>query len=145
MKNASSPASENLDLDQLWRLHGLLSTNRITIIIYAAAFVVPPQLVLIILIVLAIAFAPYVLYVLYRSNKTGWILFFFIIVGLPLVFVFINTGIEVLNTFLRFMPPLAFYFYCFLLRLSVNEWLSDASPSREMTIMHHEDHNRLDR
>lgn len=73
----------------------------------------------------ALLFTPFMLYVLYNEKKTGWIVAFCILVLIPAVF------ITTLSFFYSFLMPFLFillslfYFYCFLLRLEVNNWLRE--------------------
>jgi hypothetical protein len=116
------------EVGRLRRLHYWLSYNRYTIVVYGGGFFLPFGLVLGALIVLAVFFAPYLLFVLYKSGKWGWLLAFAIMVGIPLALLFVPTESTVLKTILLFLPLLSFYFYCYILRFSVGEWLSEASP-----------------
>lgn len=121
-----NPGSE-INLPQLRRLHYWLTYNRYTIIIYGGGFFLPAVGLLVILIALAIIFAPYVLYVLFRNHKHGWLVFFAILVGIPAGLAFLRTGNLVLDTGLHFLPLLTFYLYCFLLRLAADDWISEVS------------------
>ncbi len=130
-----------LDVAQLRRLHRWLSYNRYTIFIYGGGLylLVPTLLVL---IVLAIVFAPYMLFVLYKNGKRGWLIFFGVLVGIPTVLAFSSTDNIVLSTLLHYLPLLTFYFYCFLLRLSVDDWVSDSSSVVQSLIDSHDRQNR---
>jgi hypothetical protein len=82
-------------------------------------------IILIIITLAALIFSPYLLFVLKRENRKGWIYFFLVIVILPAI---ISTVLYLVNSFLLpllFIPLFLFYLYCFLLRFSVNEWLAD--------------------
>lgn len=126
--NASFRPKPDIDVDQMRRLHYWLSYNRYSIFIYGGGFFLPVIPILIVLIVLAVVFAPYMLYVLYTNRKRGWIITFAIMVGIPVPFAFLSTSSIIIDTGLHFLPLLTFYFYCYLLRFSVGEWISDASP-----------------
>ena len=76
---------------------------------------------LILVVLAAIIFTPIMLKALYDEERFGWLIFFGIIVGIPLLALpfFINTqwfGI------VAFVPLGSFYFYCFLLRLVIMDW-----------------------
>lgn len=43
-----------------------------------------------------------------------------------------STGSYPFDTLLHFLPLLAFYFYCYVLRFAVGEWIRDASPTGEL-------------
>lgn len=123
-----------MNLPQVRRLYYWLSYNRFSAVLYGGLFYIPYLLVLVALIVLAVVFAPYVIYVLYENGKRGWLVTFGIVVGIPVVLAFVPTGSGMFNTMLHFLPLLAFYFYCYVLRFSVGEWISDASPMGEIEI-----------
>ncbi|WKZ69440.1 MAG: hypothetical protein QY331_15875 [Melioribacteraceae bacterium] len=73
----------------------------------------------------AIIFTPFMLYVLYKENKNGWIVFFIILVVIPFILstIFHFTVSFVFPWYLIVL--VVFYFYCFLLRLEVNNWMRE--------------------
>ncbi|HEY9166744.1 MAG TPA: hypothetical protein VIS48_11340 [Candidatus Kryptonia bacterium] len=127
------------------RLHYWLSYNRYTILLYGGGFVIPRGVFIpvsiIILTILAVTFAPYMLYVLYKNHNRGWIISFVVVVGIPTVLAFLSTGNVILDTGLHYLPLLMFYAYCFVLRLAVGEWISDASAVGELWTVHRDDQN----
>lgn len=76
----------------------------------------------------AILFTPYLIYVLYKEAKYGWITTFILIVLLPdlllLVFAFQY------NVF----ALLPFYFYCYILRLEAKNWLKEKRSRNELAL-----------
>ena len=126
--------SSRVNQPQIRKLYYWLSYNRFSVLLYGGLFYLPYFLVLVALIVLAIVFAPYVLYVLYKNGKRGWLVTFAIVVGIPVLPAFLPTGSDTFDAVLRFLPLLAFYFYCYMLRFSVGDWLSDASPLGEIEV-----------
>lgn len=70
----------------------------------------------------ALLFTPLLLITLFREKRYGWVIFFFIIVAVPVVIIpAINTA--PLYARLLYTIPLAlFYFYCFLLKITVGDW-----------------------
>ncbi|MGA7836947.1 MAG: hypothetical protein WB996_03215 [Ignavibacteriaceae bacterium] len=72
----------------------------------------------------AIIFTPFMLTILFKEKKYGWIIFFVIIVILPAasaIIYFLNSDYLQI---LALVPLVLFYFYCFLLRITIHEWLS---------------------
>jgi hypothetical protein len=75
----------------------------------------------------ALIFTPFMLYVLYSEKKKGWIVLFIIIVIAPIIF------LSILSVMIEFSRPLLFisvglfYFYCFILRFEVNDWVREAA------------------
>lgn len=130
LKEISGNSNNDLDISQIRTLHKWLSYNRYTIFGYGGGFYIPWGFVLGIMTLLAVVFAPYMLYVLYKNGKRGWLVFFGISVGIPIVLAFINTGNDVVDTGLHFLPLLTFYFYCLILRYSVDDWVSDADMAK---------------
>lgn len=74
-------------------------------------------------LILAGVFIPYLIYVLLKEGRHGWIIIFNLMVVLPLIFslLFIPSYFSV---FILVSAGL-FYCYCFLLRMTVNEWISE--------------------
>lgn len=87
----------------------------------------------------AIIFTPYMLYVLNKEKKTNWIIFFIILVIVPLI---ILSVIAILFPLYYIAAPLIsiilFYLYCFLLRFEVNEWLRGISARNQWLLEKHE-------
>lgn len=108
---------------------------------YGGGFFIPWELLSPLLFVLPILFAPYVLFVLYRNGKRGWLITFAVMVVIPILFAFLSTGNIVLDTGLHLLPLLTFYLYCYLLRFSVGEWISDLSSIDQLWI---DERNRQD-
>lgn len=80
---------------------------------------------LFIFVAAAVLFMPYMLYVLYKLDKKGWIIFFNILVILPLLVIVVFLNDLLFFAALVQIPLLLFYFYCFLLRFPVNEWTKE--------------------
>lgn len=125
-------AGAELRVAKLRRLYYWLSYHRFTGFLYGGLLIVPWVVILVALIAAAVVFAPYMLFVLYKEGKRGWLIFFAVLVGGPVALTFIHTGSHPFDVFLDFMPLLAYYFYCYLLRFSVREWISDADMASEI-------------
>lgn len=77
---------------------------------------------LLIIIIVAVLFTPFMLKILFEEKRFGWIFFSIILVILPAViflFLRIDSSYKII---LELIPLALFYFYCFLLRLSVKSW-----------------------
>ncbi len=133
-----------VNVEQIERLYYWLNYHRLTIFIYGATFFLPSGVVLGILIILALIVAPYTLSVLYKNGKRGWLLAFGIIVGIPAGAAFIHTGNHSFDVALHFFPLLMFYFYCYILRYSAGEWVSNESIVGEKWVDANDRNNRLD-
>ena len=73
----------------------------------------------------AVVFTPYMLYVLFIEKKTGWLIFFFIIVILPLILISIFFSGTIYFSVMKLVPLAFYFFYCFLLKVSAKEWATE--------------------
>jgi hypothetical protein len=72
----------------------------------------------------AAVFTPFMIYILFEEKKFGWIIFFIIMIILPAITITIFFLHSNYFLVLALIPLALFYFYCFLLRLTVSDWLS---------------------
>lgn len=77
------------------------------------------------LAVAAILFTPFMLFLLSRAGKTGWLVTFGIMVVLPFIAFLIFGRHSGYLGVLLLMPLCFFYLYTFLLRLTVNDWVNE--------------------
>lgn len=113
----------------LVRLGKYLNYHISTFVLFIASWF--SLLFLFIAALVALIFAPYMLHVLYKENQKGWIIFFGVIVIIPLI-VFIV--ISFIDPFLKPAILLTiglFYLYCFLLRFEVNDWIKERRAMNE--------------
>lgn len=82
----------------------------------------------------ALAFTPFMLYVLFSEKKKGWIILFIVIVIVPIIFLLILSVMVEFSKPLLFITLGLFYFYCFLLRFEVNDWVREASAKNQYLI-----------
>lgn len=75
----------------------------------------------------AILFSPYMLYLLYLEKKNGWIIFFVVLVLLPTIAITLSSILELL-----FIPLALAYFYYFLLKFVVRDWIQEKNAKREL-------------
>lgn len=73
----------------------------------------------------AALFTPYMLYVLIKERKFFWILTFFIVVVLPYPVLYLIVGDYILLPGWMLLPIISFYFYCFIIKFSVEDWLRE--------------------
>ncbi|MFA8341370.1 MAG: hypothetical protein ACEPO8_00230 [Rhodothermaceae bacterium] len=80
-------------------------------------------------LVLAVAaaaiFTPFMLFILYREKRFGWINLFLIFIIIPLMLTFTNLIPDYLAEVLRYSILGGFYMYCVLLKLVVRDWLQE--------------------
>lgn len=80
----------------------------------------------------AVLFAPYLLYVLFKEERFGWITTFFVMITPPvLLTLFLGISGEYFSIALLVSLGL-FYLYCFIIRMSVNEWIREYNWSNEL-------------
>jgi len=98
-----------------------LSTTLLFILWYSGGFS------LLAVTIAAILFSPYMLYVLYLENKNGWIIFFVVLVLLPIIAIILSSIFELL-----FIPLALVYFYYFILKFVVRDWIQGKNAKREL-------------
>lgn len=80
------------------------------------------NIAIVLMTIAAVLFTPFMLKVLIEERRIGWIIFFVIIVVIP-VFILFILNMELTNKLFFGLIPLAlFYFYCFLLRIVIRDW-----------------------
>jgi hypothetical protein len=82
----------------------------------------------------ALAFTPFMLYVLFTEKKNGWIIIFIVIVIVPIILLLILAVMVEFSRPLLFISLGLFYFYYFLLRFEVNDWVREASAKNQYLI-----------
>ena len=68
-------------------------------------------------------FTPYILYVLFKEKRYGWIVTYFIFVIVPGAIAVTVLGFAYGLIILILFAP--FYFFCFLIKFSVEEWIRE--------------------
>jgi hypothetical protein len=79
---------------------------------------------------IALGFSVYIIRALIQLEKKGWVITYAILIGIPFLVCLIpdETGLAV--NALLFIPLALFYFYCWILRYSITEWLSDLGDEK---------------
>ena len=85
-----------------------------------------------IIIAAAILFTPYMLYVLIKERKYGWIVIFFLMVVLPYPVIYLIIGEYILLTAWLLLPVIPFYLFCFLTKFSVDDWLREYNWEQQL-------------
>ncbi len=76
----------------------------------------------------AILFTPYLILVLYKEEKYGWITTFIAIVLIPVL------GLLVFAFQYNVLALLPFYIYCYLLRFEAKNWLKEKRSRNELVL-----------
>ncbi len=111
-----------------------LSTSALVFLHYIAFFTLYYTMffTLYLVIIAAILFTPYMMYVLIKEKRYGWIVIFFFMVVLPyLIVLFINFD-NILLTAWLLLPIVLFYLYCFLLKYSVDNWMREYNWEQQL-------------
>jgi Ca2+/Na+ antiporter len=116
---------EILSLNELSRLNKILKYKLSDGILFLLSIL--NSVFIFLLVIAAIIFAPYMLFVLFKEKRFGWITFFLLLVILPMILLLLFFR-HVDNFIFLFLIPLAFYyFYYFLLKMTVAEWVEEKS------------------
>ncbi|MCF6271288.1 MAG: hypothetical protein L3J41_16365 [Melioribacteraceae bacterium] len=124
MQKVNSPKLENtLRLEKLYKyLNYEISSS----ILFIGSWFIP--IFIPILFLAAIGFTPYILYVLYKERRNGWLLTFILMVLLPVVMLLIFAY----HYFVFSLIP--FYLYCFLLRFEAKGWLTEMRARNDLVL-----------
>lgn len=83
-------------------------------------------------IIAASIFAPYMLYIFYRNRNFSFIILFLVVVVIPLI-TCIVLGLKFGYLAVFVLIPLGFfYFYCFILKLILNDKLKEMAAGEEL-------------
>ena len=84
-------------------------------------------------IIVATLFTTYILYVLIKEKRFGWLITFFIMVVLPLIIIYlVSRGSSFSVMAIILIPFSLFYFYCFLLRYALDDWIEECEGKIEL-------------
>jgi fatty acid desaturase len=73
----------------------------------------------------AVIFTPFLIYTLYKNKKFFWLLIFVTAIIIPPPALFISGIGTAYFILLLFIQLGLFYFYCFILRFVVNDWIEE--------------------
>lgn len=82
----------------------------------------------------AVLFTPFLFYVLINEKRYGWITIFFFMVVLPYIIILLIFYDFVLLGAWLLLPIILFYFYCFILKYSIADWLKDHYAHEEYKV-----------
>lgn len=76
---------------------------------------------------------PFIFYVLYREKRFGWLASYFIMVIIPvsLFFIIFQDSLEYM-IWMPFYYMVPFYFYSFIIKFSVDEWIREYNWNQEL-------------
>jgi hypothetical protein len=120
----------NREREQLKNLHYWATRAPMSgILIFGVAFF---NLAIIItsLCIFSIGISVYIIRSLYHLGKNGWIAAYMVLIGIPFIVCLIPDESGMAVSALLFVPLVLFYFYCFILRYTISEWLSDLGDEK---------------
>jgi len=120
------------DIVELRRFRAILFFELSTSVAFVLFSFYPINLYII--IAAAILFTPYMIYVLIKEKKYGWIAIFFFMVVLPYPILYLILGDYILMPAWMLLPVIPFYFYCFIIKFSVDDWLSEYSAEQQFIL-----------
>ena len=82
------------------------------------------------IVLITAGFSVYILLSLYRLGRKGWITAYAIIIGFSFLLALILSDSEIVGAAIWLLPLALFYFYCWILRYSITEWLSDVGDEK---------------
>jgi hypothetical protein len=87
----------------------------------------------------AVGFSVYIIRSLIGLGKKGWVVAYTFLIGIPILLALILSESEIMGIAIWFFPLVMFYFYCWLLRYSVTDWLSDLGDEKAFELDQKED------
>ena len=118
------------DIVEVRRFRAILYTELLTSVALALSYLGP--ILLYFVIVTAILFTPYMIYVLIKERRYGWIAIFFFMVVFPYPVLYLILGDYILLPAWMLLPVIPFYLYCFLIKYSVDDWLREYSSEQQL-------------
>ncbi len=117
MKTHSFLYKPNAYLDKLDRIMGVDLSNKTPTLMYIA-----PDSTAKAWIATSILASPYIIWILFRLKRFGWVISFFLFVVLPYVLGFSFIEIELLRLCMVYLPLLNLTVYFFLLKQTYPSW-----------------------
>jgi hypothetical protein len=115
---------------QLRNLHYWVTLGGLSFIFLPAVRIFSLEFLFIGIILIAAGFSVYILLSLLRLGKKGWIIAYAIIIGFSCLLALILSKSEIIGAGIWLLPLVMFYFYCWILRYSITDWLSDVGDEK---------------
>ncbi|MCX8107054.1 MAG: hypothetical protein N3D80_14395 [Ignavibacterium album] len=90
------------------------------------------SIIIVVIIAIAKLAIPFIIYVLYKEKKYGWIVSLILLIILPSSIIYWLIRDSVFSRYFLIIPFLLFYFFCVLLKFTVREWLTEAEVRLEL-------------
>lgn len=90
------------------------------------------SIIIVVIIAIAKLAIPFIIFVLYKEKKYGWIVSLILLIILPSSIIYWLIRDSVFSRYFLIIPFLLFYFFCVLLKFTVREWLTEAEVRLEL-------------
>jgi|UniRef100_A0A7V2ZJN6 hypothetical protein len=90
------------------------------------------SIIIVVIIAIAKLAIPFIIFVLYKEKKYGWIVSLILLIILPSSIIYWLIRDSVFSRYFLIIPFLLFYFFCVLLKYTVREWLTEAEARLEL-------------
>lgn len=90
------------------------------------------SIIIVVIIAIAKLAIPFIIFVLYKEKKWGWIVSLILLIILPSSIIYWLIRDSVFSRHFLIIPFLLFYFFCVLLKYTVREWLTEAEARLEL-------------
>ncbi len=124
MRKSNKPKLENIN--RLENLYKYLNYEVSSSLLYLGSWFIPMFVPL--LFLAAIVFTPYLLFVLYKEEKTGWIIFFVLSTLIPIILLLIFYPAIIMAGLIPF------YLFCFLLRMETKGWITEMRARNNLVL-----------
>lgn len=72
-----------------------------------------------------VIFIPYIIFMLFKENRRGWLSFLLILVVFPFFFIFLIFQFSMFYNLAALLPIFLYSLYCYLLKTQIGEWLTE--------------------
>lgn len=83
------------------------------------------RILIIIITSTAFIFLPYILFILIKENRKGWISFLIVLVIFPVLFLLMIFQFSMFYNMAALFPIFFYTLFCYLLKSQISEWLSE--------------------
>ena len=115
---------------QLRNLHYWVTLGGMSFVFLPAVRIFSFELIVAGIILITAGFSAYILLSLYRLGRKGWIVAYTVLMGFSILLALILSDSEIISAAIWILPLALFYFYCWILRYSITEWLSDVGDEK---------------
>ena len=119
---------------KLNNLHYWITYSGLSCALIAIVALFSLDITLIGMIIVAVGFSVYIIQSLIRLEKKGWVIGYAIFIGIPSILALILSQSEIIGLSIWFFPLVMFYIYCWILRYTITEWLTDLKEEKAIDL-----------